>query len=92
MSALTILASHRLRRKPSAAAHVRNDQGVSAMPSKEAKVRRTAALQTPTTLGANATKDISAALTMLLADVFTLISRPRTSTGTCRARISATII
>ena len=42
------------------------------MSPKDAKSRRTAALQTPTTLGANATKDISAALTTLLADVFTL--------------------
>ena len=42
------------------------------MSQKDAKSRRTAALQTPTTLGANATKDISAALTTLLADVFTL--------------------
>ena len=42
------------------------------MSQKDAKSRRTAALQTPTTLSANATKDISAALTTLLADVFTL--------------------
>jgi starvation-inducible DNA-binding protein len=42
------------------------------MSQKDAKARQTAALQTPTTLGANATKDISAALTTLLADFFTL--------------------
>lgn len=37
-----------------------------------AKSRRTAPLATPNRLGDNATKDISAALTTLLADVFTL--------------------
>jgi len=42
------------------------------MSQKDAKARRTAALQTPTTLGANATKDISAALTTLLSDFFTI--------------------
>lgn len=34
--------------------------------------RRAAPLQTPTDLGPNATKDISAALTALLADCFAL--------------------
>jgi starvation-inducible DNA-binding protein len=38
----------------------------------QAKARRTAPLGTPTTLGSNATRDISAALTTLLADVFAL--------------------
>ncbi|HTO55257.1 MAG TPA: DNA starvation/stationary phase protection protein [Myxococcota bacterium] len=38
----------------------------------DAKSRRTADLQTPTDLGAEATKDISAALNLLLADVFAL--------------------
>ena len=37
-----------------------------------AKSKRTAPLRTPTGLGANATRDIAAALTTLLADVFTL--------------------
>jgi starvation-inducible DNA-binding protein len=37
-----------------------------------AKSRRTADLQTPTDLGAAASKDISAALNLLLADVFAL--------------------
>ena len=37
-----------------------------------AKSRRAAALQTPTDLGAQATKDITAALSPLLADVFAL--------------------
>ncbi|MET0194887.1 MAG: DNA starvation/stationary phase protection protein [Hyphomicrobiaceae bacterium] len=36
------------------------------------KTRRTAPLRTPTNLGANATKDISAALNALLADMFAL--------------------
>jgi starvation-inducible DNA-binding protein len=36
------------------------------------KIRRTAPLRTPTNLGANATKDISAALNALLADMFAL--------------------
>ena len=39
-------------------------------------------LATPTDLKADATRDISAALAGLLADVFALYSRPRTSTGT----------
>lgn len=38
----------------------------------DVKARRTAALQTPTSLGADATRDISAALTTLLADFFSL--------------------
>jgi len=36
------------------------------------KARRAAKLHTPTTLGANATRDLSAALNALLADVFAL--------------------
>ena len=36
------------------------------------KTRRTAPLRTPTNLGSNATKDISAALNALLADMFAL--------------------
>ena len=42
------------------------------MDVKEAKGRRKAALDTPTNLGANATRDLSGALTALLADVFAL--------------------
>ncbi|MEK1897202.1 MAG: DNA starvation/stationary phase protection protein, partial [Rhizobium sp.] len=38
----------------------------------EIKSRRAAALKTPTGLSADATKDISAAATTLLADVFAL--------------------
>ena len=42
------------------------------MPANEAKVRRTANLATPTTLGANAVQDIAGALNILLADTFAL--------------------
>jgi starvation-inducible DNA-binding protein len=42
------------------------------MSTTDVKVRRTAAINTPTDLSAAATKDISAALTALLADVFVL--------------------
>jgi starvation-inducible DNA-binding protein len=42
------------------------------MDVKDAKVRRKAPLDTPTNLTANATRDISGALTTLLADMFAL--------------------
>jgi len=42
------------------------------MDVKDAKVRRKAPLDTPTNLTANATRDISGALTTLLADIFAL--------------------
>ena len=42
------------------------------MNSTATKTRREAPLATPTNLTSNATKDLSAALTTLLADVFTL--------------------
>jgi starvation-inducible DNA-binding protein len=42
------------------------------MATANAKTRRMAALATPTGLGSNATKDISAALATLLADMFAL--------------------
>lgn len=42
------------------------------MTTKNAKARRMAPLDTPTNLPSNATKDISAALTTLLADMFAL--------------------
>jgi len=42
------------------------------MSSSSAKGRRDAALQTPTDLGSGASKDIAAALNLLLADVFAL--------------------
>ncbi|MDA9435681.1 Dps family protein [Bradyrhizobium sp. CCBAU 51627] len=42
------------------------------MSLEDARTRREAPLHTPTTLGSNAIKEISAALTVLLADVFAL--------------------
>jgi starvation-inducible DNA-binding protein len=42
------------------------------MTSKDAKERRAAPLKTPTNLSSNATRDVSAALTTLLADMFAL--------------------
>lgn len=42
------------------------------MPVAEAKARRKAPLATPTDLGADATRDLSGALTTLLADMFAL--------------------
>jgi starvation-inducible DNA-binding protein len=42
------------------------------MTVKDAKARRMAPLETPTNLKANATRDISGALTVLLADMFAL--------------------
>ena len=40
--------------------------------AKDVKARQTANLATPTDLGANATKDITGGLNILLADVFAL--------------------
>src|SRR5262250_1323866 len=42
------------------------------MAKKDAKSRRTAPLETPSGFGANARRDISGALTVLLADMFAL--------------------
>jgi starvation-inducible DNA-binding protein len=42
------------------------------MNAKDAKARRAAPLNTPTDLGSNATRDVGAALNLLLADVFAL--------------------
>ena len=42
------------------------------MTTKDAKERRAAPLKTPTNLSSNATRDVSAALTTLLADMFAL--------------------
>jgi hypothetical protein len=61
------------------------------MPASNPKDRQAAALHTPTDLGANATRDVSAALNLLLADTFALYVKTKNSTGTCPARISATI-
>ncbi len=45
--------------------------------AKSAKSRQSAALATPTDLGANATKDISGGLNILLADVFALYMKTK---------------
>jgi starvation-inducible DNA-binding protein len=45
---------------------------MDAKSAKDAKTRRKAALDTPTNLTSNATRDISGALTILLADMFAL--------------------
>jgi starvation-inducible DNA-binding protein len=47
------------------------------MSTKDVKARRTAPLATPTGLGANATKDLSGALNILLADVFALYMKTK---------------
>ena len=47
------------------------------MKKPDAKTRRMAPLQTPTDLGAEAAKDISAALNLLLADVFALYMKTK---------------
>jgi starvation-inducible DNA-binding protein len=47
------------------------------MPADNAKTRRTAPLKTPTDLGANAVKEISGALTILLADMFALYMKTK---------------
>ena len=63
------------------------------MTLKDAKTRREAPLDTPTDLTSNATRDISGALTILLADMFALyvktknfhwhMSGPHFATITC---------
>ena len=47
------------------------------MAAKDAKARRAAALDTPTSLKGNATHDISGALTALLADMFALYMKTK---------------
>ena len=47
-------------------------KGLTSMAKEKSKALKTAKLQTPTNLSSNATKDLAAALTTLLADVFTL--------------------
>jgi starvation-inducible DNA-binding protein len=47
------------------------------MKSKDAKSRRTAPLNTPTGLGENATRDLSGALNILLADVYALFIKTK---------------
>jgi starvation-inducible DNA-binding protein len=57
---------------PPANSNCINPEGGIKMSIEDARKRRQAPLETPSNLGSNATKDISAALTALLADVFTL--------------------
>ena len=59
--------------------------------AKAAKERRKRPLATPTDLSSAATRDISAALNQVLADVFALYLKTKISTGTSAARTSATI-
>ena len=47
------------------------------MNAKAAKARRTAPLATPTSLGSEATRDLSAALNLLLADMFALYMKTK---------------
>jgi len=47
------------------------------MNARDAKARRAAAIDTPTDLGSNATKDISGALNTLLADMFALYMKTK---------------
>jgi starvation-inducible DNA-binding protein len=47
------------------------------MNSNDVKSRRTAALNTPTDLGSNATQDVAAALNLLLADAFALYMKTK---------------
>jgi starvation-inducible DNA-binding protein len=47
------------------------------MNDKDVRLRRTAPLRTPNDLGTNATKDLSAALTTLLADTYTLFFKTK---------------
>jgi starvation-inducible DNA-binding protein len=47
------------------------------MNANDAKSRRTAALDTPTDLGSNATKDVAGALNALLADAFALYMKTK---------------
>jgi starvation-inducible DNA-binding protein len=49
------------------------------MSLQDTKIRRTAALQTPTDLSPDATRDISGALNLLLADTFALYVKTKNS-------------
>jgi len=51
---------------------VEGESGDTIMTTQDAKTRRDASLATPTNLGSNAVRDISGALTVLLADMFAL--------------------
>jgi starvation-inducible DNA-binding protein len=52
-------------------------KGAARMNSNDVKSRRTAALNTPTDLGSNATQDVAAALNLLLADAFALYMKTK---------------
>src|SRR3977135_3266695 len=58
-------------------ARISNPQGRGAMSIAEAKLRRVAPLRTPTDLAPDATKDIAAAFTALLADMFALYTKTK---------------
>ena len=55
---------------------------ISEAKKKELKVRRIAPLVTPTDLGAKASEDIAGGMNAILADVWALYFKTRTSTGT----------
>jgi starvation-inducible DNA-binding protein len=57
-----------------------------------AKERRSAPLHTPSGLGQNAVRDVSGALTALLADMLALYLKTKTSTGMFRDSISVRFI
>ena len=61
------------------------------MSIEDARKRREAPLNTPSNLGSNATKDISAALTVLLADVFALYVKTKNFHWHISGRISGII-
>ena len=62
------------------------------MAAHDPKSLRTAALTTPSGLKSQAIKDISGALNILLADMFALYLKRRTSTGMSPVRIFVTTI
>jgi hypothetical protein len=67
-------------------------EGEIKMSIEDARKRREAPLDTPSNLGSNATNDISAALTVLLADVFALYIKTKNfHWHTYQARISGII-
>jgi starvation-inducible DNA-binding protein len=65
-------SAHTVVARGSKLCSIGNEKEKGVMDAKEAKTRRKAALDTPTNLTENATRDISAALTALLADMFAL--------------------
>jgi starvation-inducible DNA-binding protein len=59
-----------------------DDMEKSTAMKKDIECRQRAPLATPTDLEAAATKDISGAMNAILADVFVLYMKTKTSTGT----------